>query len=118
MRPNTETILEPSKIVSHFVSHHPFHNPNSFLHMQLELEARVGIEPTNAAFAEPCLTTWLPRRRANGRLGTPRDHARFCFAAVCSDRRKPFIVLLRYQRIRRTNSLENILEARAPHRKE
>lgn len=27
------------------------------------LEARVGIEPTNAAFAEPCLTTWLPRRR-------------------------------------------------------
>jgi hypothetical protein len=27
-----------------------------------ELEARVGIEPTNAAFAEPCLTTWLPRR--------------------------------------------------------
>src|SRR5882724_5561120 len=25
------------------------------------LEARVGIEPTNAAFAEPCLTTWLPR---------------------------------------------------------
>jgi hypothetical protein len=29
----------------------------------LELEARVGIEPTNAAFAEPCLTTWLPRQR-------------------------------------------------------
>jgi hypothetical protein len=27
-----------------------------------QLEARVGIEPTNAAFAEPCLTTWLPRR--------------------------------------------------------
>jgi hypothetical protein len=27
----------------------------------LKLEARVGIEPTNAAFAEPCLTTWLPR---------------------------------------------------------
>jgi hypothetical protein len=25
------------------------------------LEARVGIEPTNEAFAEPCLTTWLPR---------------------------------------------------------
>ena len=25
-------------------------------------EARVGIEPTNTAFAEPCLTTWLPRR--------------------------------------------------------
>lgn len=30
------------------------------------LEARVGIEPTDGAFAEPCLTTWLPRpnRRA------------------------------------------------------
>lgn len=35
----------------------PFENP------MLQLEARVGIEPTNAAFAEPCLTTWLPRRR-------------------------------------------------------
>lgn len=28
-----------------------------------ENEARVGIEPTNTAFAEPCLTTWLPRRK-------------------------------------------------------
>lgn len=35
---------------------------NSFSRMNLEMEARVGIEPTNAAFAEPCLTTWLPRR--------------------------------------------------------
>ena len=26
------------------------------------MEARVGIEPTHKAFAEPCLTTWLPRR--------------------------------------------------------
>jgi hypothetical protein len=26
-----------------------------------KLEARVGIEPTDEAFAEPCLTTWLPR---------------------------------------------------------
>ena len=24
-------------------------------------EARAGIEPTHSAFAEPCLTTWLPR---------------------------------------------------------
>lgn len=28
------------------------------------MEARVGIEPTHKAFAEPCLTTWLPRRPA------------------------------------------------------
>src|SRR5690348_5157293 len=27
----------------------------------IRLEARVGIEPTDEAFAEPCLTTWLPR---------------------------------------------------------
>ena len=26
------------------------------------MEAKVGIEPTDEAFAEPCLTTWLPRR--------------------------------------------------------
>ena len=31
------------------------------------MEARVGIEPTNAAFAEPCLTTWLPRLRGLSR---------------------------------------------------
>ncbi len=32
-----------------------------FISNWLELEARVGIEPTHTAFAEPCLTTWLPR---------------------------------------------------------
>src|ERR1035438_10727043 len=37
--------------------------PKPLLHKQLHLEARVGIEPTNAAFAEPCLTTWLPRHQ-------------------------------------------------------
>jgi hypothetical protein len=51
------------KIVSQTVSHWLSETPNPLLHPQLELEAGVGIEPTNAAFAEPCLTTWLPRRR-------------------------------------------------------
>ena len=36
---------------------------NTLLHTQLAMEARVGIEPTHKAFAEPCLTTWLPRRQ-------------------------------------------------------
>lgn len=40
-----------------------FLNPVEPLLVRLEEgnEARVGIEPTNTAFAEPCLTTWLPR---------------------------------------------------------
>ena len=38
---------------------------------QLELEARVGIEPTNGAFAEPCLTTWLPRLPGTGSVPDP-----------------------------------------------
>ena len=32
------------------------------LQWQFRMEAEVGIEPTNEAFAEPCLTTWLLRR--------------------------------------------------------
>jgi hypothetical protein len=31
------------------------------------LEAEVGIEPTNEAFAEPCLTTWLLRRSSQNK---------------------------------------------------
>ena len=65
-------ILEQSwsnpKIVSQTVSHWLSESPNSLLLQQLELEARVGIEPTNAAFAEPCLTTWLPRRERADKL--------------------------------------------------
>ena len=35
------------------------------------MEARVGIEPTDGAFAELCLTTWLPRL-AVGPFRTPK----------------------------------------------
>ena len=35
------------------------------------LEARVGIEPTNAAFAEPCLTTWRPRLPPKSYIALP-----------------------------------------------
>ena len=52
-------LLVPST-VSHF-----WHSASSEIlaaASSLELEARVGIEPTHKAFAEPCLTTWLPRR--------------------------------------------------------
>src|SRR5579863_4838821 len=38
-----------------------FLRPKIFSFNQLEREARVGIEPTHTAFAEPRLTTWLPR---------------------------------------------------------
>jgi hypothetical protein len=41
-----------------------------------KLEAEVGIEPTNEAFAEPCLTTWLPRRsNENNQLLLPCKNA-------------------------------------------
>src|SRR5205823_13924679 len=32
------------------------------------MEARVGMEPTHKAFAEPCLTTWLPRRLGDTKI--------------------------------------------------
>ena len=38
------------------------------VHTHLDLEARVGIEPTHKAFAEPCLTTWLPRHSGDETL--------------------------------------------------
>src|ERR1019366_4835201 len=34
------------------------------------MEARGGIEPTDEAFAEPCLTTWLPRRERTLKLNS------------------------------------------------
>ena len=46
-----------------------------------KFEAGAGIEPANRGFADPDLTTWLPRRlKANGRLGAP--HRRVNAAAL------------------------------------
>jgi hypothetical protein len=44
--------------------------PKLLLHTQLELEAEIGIEPMNEAFAEPCLTTWLLRRERAHKLNS------------------------------------------------
>ena len=41
------------------------------------LEARVGIEPTDEAFAEPCLTTWLPRLQRTNKLNFFRTTSKF-----------------------------------------
>ena len=45
--------------------------PKPLLHTQLGLEARVGIEPTHKAFAEPRLTTWLPRHAPDTEIRPP-----------------------------------------------
>jgi hypothetical protein len=43
----------------------------------LNLEARVGIEPTYKGFADLSLTTWVPRRSLHGRTS-----ARVCLEAI------------------------------------
>ena len=49
-------------IFSHSLSHYAFFRPLFLISRSLtRREARVGIEPTHTAFAEPRLTTWLPR---------------------------------------------------------
>ena len=50
------------KLVPVLVPTEALNPPKPFIQKHLGLEARVGIEPTHKAFAEPCLTTWLPRR--------------------------------------------------------
>src|SRR5438067_5828350 len=45
-----------------------------------KMEARVGIEPTHKAFAEPCLTTWLPRRQRDCKLMEFAHVASLCCA--------------------------------------
>ena len=49
---------------------------------QLELEAEIGIEPTDEAFAEPCLTTWLPRHHRNNIVVLFGRRIKFKFLAV------------------------------------
>ena len=43
------------------------------------MEARVGIEPTDEAFAEPCLTTWLPRLKGSAKINYFAREAKFFF---------------------------------------
>ena len=51
----------------------------------IELEAKVGIEPTDGAFAEPCLTTWLLRPRSAGTVGKPAGDVQALLAPLtCS----------------------------------
>src|ERR1700722_19511975 len=69
------------------------------------MEARVGIEPTNAAFAEPCLTTWLPRHR-DSEVNLFHARIKFSFAPEISltDKSKfatPFPKLLRLENSQR-----------------
>jgi hypothetical protein len=40
------------------------------------MEAWAGIEPANRAFAEPCLTTWLPRPEKNQAADNSEDYRR------------------------------------------
>jgi hypothetical protein len=37
----------------------------------MNMEARVGIEPTHKGFADLSLTTWVPRLKLSGRCGPP-----------------------------------------------
>ena len=53
------------------------------------LEARVGIEPTNAAFAEPCLTTWLPRLRVASTIIENRSVASLLISAKWAETSRP-----------------------------
>src|SRR5213078_2004862 len=66
------------------------------VYRQSELEARVGIEPTNAAFAEPCLTTWLPRhslrRKQYGSLSTNQVESSFHAPSLSKNKTRKCLV--------------------------
>ena len=54
-------------------------------HTRLDLEAEVGIEPTDGAFAEPCLTTWLLRRTTRWTLGRHAAEVQALFTLIQCD---------------------------------
>ena len=71
------------------VKPNPFHFSKPLIPNNQGMEAGDGIEPTHKAFAEPCLTTWLPRRQQqqHNKL-IPRSKGNFFFARVWSGRQK------------------------------
>jgi hypothetical protein len=62
------------------------------------MEARVGIEPTDEAFAEPCLTTWLPRHQRMLKINFFRITSKFNRGSICRAQLAPvFPQLLRLE---------------------
>lgn len=68
----------------------------------MELEARVGIEPTHKGFADPCLTTWLPRRRDRPKVKRLRAGASLKCPGSSLERGEPALNVIGNQRLDQT----------------